>query len=186
MSKNTKTFRAERMTAVVNLHEEFEALKKGSVIASREFVKNMAEQTVKEAKHKVGIKTGATKQSIRVIQQPKYTRAVVGADSWLDAWLKNGGGRWKKDPDSVAHFSERDVLNMQLYNKRAYRKYHFKKYGRSGRTKIMLKSHPAYYLLRPAKNLMRSVKSQKTYERYMRKYAFHFNYETKKWERYLG
>ena len=78
------------MTAVVNLHNEFEQLKKGSITASREFVKSMAEQTVKEAKHKVGVKTGATKRSIRVIQHPKYTRVglTLGSETVAEGGVK--------------------------------------------------------------------------------------------------
>ena len=161
MSRQVSTFKAEHISAVVTLHEEFDKLKKGVVSASREFINNMADQTVKEGRHKVGVKTGATKKSIKVNAKAKYTRAEVGVESWLDAWLQQGGGRYHKKENANS-----DLANL---TGRAYRKSHYTNKRKKIKQKNMLKSHPAYYLLRPAKSLMRSVKSQRTYERYMRK-----------------
>jgi len=157
--------------SLIMLHEEFDKLQQGITIGSKDFINEMAKQSVKKAKEKVGVRTGKTKRSIEVKHYAKYTRADFGVDTWLIDWINNGGGRYNKTNGEIGR---------EDGNSREYRQYfhtHTKtRHKKIKRTK-MLKSHPAYYMLRPAKQLMGSVKSVKVYERNLKKQFDRINKE---------
>ena len=141
----------------LELQADFAGLDKQVGKGTRDFVNKMAESVKTLAKQKVPVKTGKTKASIRN-KDAKYTIATVSVDSWLEAWVNNGGGTYHKGTvDITARYG----------TNRNYRQRHYNITRRKIQASKRLKSHPAYYLTRPAKQLMQSVKSKKTYERYL-------------------
>ena len=141
----------------LELQEDFARLDKQVGKGTRDFVNKMAESVKTLAKQKVPVKTGKTKSSIRS-NDAKYSIATVSVDSWLEAWVNKGGGSYHKGTvDITARYG----------TNRNYRQRHYNTTRSKIKESKRLKSHPAYYLTRPAKQLMQSVKSKKTYERYL-------------------
>ncbi len=142
----------------LELQEDFDGLQKQSTEGSKYFVNRIVVEAKNLGKQRVPVRTGKTKASIK--EHPaKYTIATITVDTWLDRWLNKGGGTYHKGTVNITSRSKRSRYARQT---------HYNESRKTIAESKRLVSHPAYYLLRPAKELLKSVKSTKTYERYMK------------------
>lgn len=164
MARKGLTKRQEWKFGIYNvaleLQENFNAMETQTMEGSKYFVNKIVVEAKNLAKQRVPVKTGKTRASIQ--EKPaKYTIATITVDTWLDRWLNHGGGYYhKKTVNITAKRGTGRHFRQDWYNTRGASK--------KIQANKRLVSHPAYYLLRPTKELLASVKSSKTYERYMK------------------
>lgn len=150
--------RLDILTAACRIKENFSLCEKATLKGTLEFTFAMAKEAASLGRKKVGVRTGQTRHSITV-RKGKYTNSSVYVETWLRRWIDNGGGMYHNNKYG-SDFTDKSLSG------RSYRKaFHTASKRRRISEAKMLKSHPAYYLLRPAKALARSVKAKKTYEK---------------------
>ena len=142
----------------LEIQDDLPGLEIQTIEGTRNFINKITNHAKKIVTDKVPVKTGKTKASIK--EHPaKYTIATISVETWLDAWVNKGGGSYHVGSVSVtARRGTKRNFRQRWYN--------------TTRNRISInkrhEGHPAYYMLRPTKLLLKSGMSMKTYERYMK------------------